>query len=285
MSFKTSALAVAIAIASLTAAPGAQAQADYSIHMDYGLPLDFGGQGDPTRPGFLNNMGMGSGQVFTQDQIGTALDERLETVPVWGRTYSRQTAGGGNTDRSVSTGGYNTTASATSRSYDGLNVKISLAATGGQASADDQRYLGFQLNPHASVTFSSYATFTATGPDAAPVGAVHASSLAEGQGLTLGLSDEAGHFQTSLWARIDNPDLPPLPGLFTHATDTQAGWMSMTITNDQDVPLLGSYGLSGRVQGTFVTAVPEPGIASSLMLGLGVMGFLVRRSKRVRFPA
>jgi len=287
MSFKTKALAVAIT--ALAATTGAHAQADYSIHLGYGLPLDYGGQDDPTLPGFLNSMGINHGSVFTQDQIGSTLTEQGGTVPVWGPTSHRDTGGPGNIDNSISTGRA-TMAWATSETFTrmgvgGLDVGISLPATGGQASAQDDRYLGFQLNPHSSITYTSYSTFNALGADAIPVGALQASSLAEAQGLTLSLADDNGHFQTSIWARIGNPDLPPLPGLFTHTENAQTGLLSMTITNDQDFPLLGTYGFAGSVQGSFVAAVPEPGMASSLLLGLSMMGFLVRRSKRAASAA
>jgi hypothetical protein len=130
----------------------------------------------------------------------------------------------------------------------------------------------FSLDPHASFTFAANASLGIAGDASALDAEVVADATTFTGGLSLMLRDAAGRVSAGIGAVLFDSW-----GSITYGTSPD-GFLSLTITNNGDTPLLGQLNAGAFAQMSALAApVPEPEAWLMLLAGAMAVGGTARR--------
>jgi hypothetical protein len=277
--------ALAFGSASLAQATTASYSAGFTL--EAGLPRLLSGNpnfdGPDSLPGRWTSIGANNAEVRSTDLLSTSVDpDTGAVVPNWGTTnYSanRNRSSGPPFSMGQSfahvpgPGQVSQTTGYASVGWSSLTALVEQNGFKSESTAAASWQREFSLDAHSSFTFSGIATLGLSG-DAGPLDAITTFDLGAGSSFaSLTLGDVLGRVRTSIGATISDMQAG-LGNIFSYSQGPN-GLLSLTITNNGDTELRGSLNAGSYV--SVAAPVPEPEVWASMLLGLGLMGSVLRK--------
>ncbi|WP_056665758.1 PEP-CTERM sorting domain-containing protein [Rhizobacter sp. Root1221] len=277
--------ALAFGSASLAQASTAAYSANFAL--EGGLPRLLTGNpnfdGPDSLDGRWTTIGTQNAEVRSRDLLSTSIDaDTGAVVQNWGNTnYSankNRSSGpplsmGQSVAHVPGAGQVSQTSAFAGVNYDRLTAQVEQNTLLSESTAAATWQRGFSLDAHSSFTFSGIATL-GLGGDAGPLDAITTFDLGAGSSFaSLTLGDVLGRVRTSIGATISDMQAG-LGNIFSYSQGPN-GLLSLTITNNGDSELRGSLTAGSYV--SVAAPVPEPEVWASMLLGLGLMGSVLRK--------